>query len=383
MKTLRSPVGMYGAAAGERIADAWPAAVLAFDAGAPERFELVVHVGAGGHRDLSAYAELAFGHLRLVEGDLGRAAELEAAFSHDGRIAIDSTVISDKDGPCAWYVTSSEERDGTLAPELFERRLPGLKKVAVEDRQAVALGSYLSRVVKADAPAAPRLLILDLPMVDIELLESVGGRMLQQFDRILIRLDHAVDASDVRSPLKRHLAENCFLPTVRVQDGAGRESLLFVLHPNLAAAERLAEALGTLQAEHEKAGQRILDLEDNLAEVRENATALQRQLNEHQELSEVLKTELAEAREQLSRKEAELESCRQSTETATRQAALARAARDELSGLAAASAKDLAALREQVVELSASNQMLREELSKVEAHVELLTVLFGEQGRTQ
>src|SRR5690606_31486752 len=131
------------------------------------------------------------------------------------------------------------------------------------------------------------------------------------------------------------------------------------------------------------ARQRVADLERDLETAQGHGADLQFELRQQQEAGTKLLAERDEARALLSLREKDIEASLQAAETASRQATLARAARDELSSAAAASAKELAALRDQVVELSARNQMLSEELTKVEAHVELLSILFSRQGRSR
>lgn len=397
MNMMRSPANMGESAAAAGPTMMWPAQVLLFDADAPEQFELIVHVGAGGQSCHDAYEALGFRHLRLVEGDLGRVAELEGAFSHDDRVAVDLAVIAAEDGSCAWHVTSMDACDGTLAPKCFEGRWPGLRQVAVEDRQGVALGSYLERVLERGGYSGAKLLILDLPIADVAILEGAGSGCLQRFQRILIRSDADVLTAESWAQMRTFLSERHFRATVRLP--ALRQGVtfwLFVLETAGIAAQQLSEevcsarqqisdhveALTQLKAELDRARQRGADLERDLEAAQGHAADVQSELRQQQDAAKGLSAERDQARALVVLREKELEASRQAAEAASRQATLARAARDELSSAAAVSAKELAALRDQVVELSARNQMLSEELTKVEAHVELLISLFSGQGRS-
>lgn len=149
--------------------------------------DTVVHLGAGDGASLRLVGPLGARRAVLVEGDADRAAQLqERSVAVDG-VEVHAAVVAPRAGPTRWRRFNVHAFDGLLEPGRLLDYYPRLRAIGTSPVDAVGLAELLMAFGLGDAPAAGRLLVVDLPGQEHELLAALSDEALHAFGWLAIR----------------------------------------------------------------------------------------------------------------------------------------------------------------------------------------------------
>jgi FkbM family methyltransferase len=393
------------------------------------RLGTVLHIGAGDGSSIDSYLALAPQRLILVEGDPVTSAALEERAKTLPNANVIARPVSAEGGSLRWHRFNLAFLNGPLVPIGLSAVYPRLRPAETITVESIAITQLIVAQDITQDPDHVNLLVLDVPGQETALLAALPQPLLSSFALIMVRSCQPgtfADASSMESAIESFTARY-FRPISRSNDEPTWPQLTLRFDALACERDSFERQLSELKAREVETSRTIdamrvqLDelqkskrTAENLAEARANeieilkrerdeATSLVQnfQLTTREQESRLAqaKAALAADREALERTIAELRTELRSSQQAkaeieklatqrqtqaeqvSKDKTLLVAARDEQTRLAAERLRTIERLEREVSELTARHSMLKEELVKSEAHVELIADLLLAEAR--
>lgn len=260
----------------------------------------VLHLGAGSFA-LEDYEAFGVEQLLLLTGDAETVAELQRRCPADGRAEVVPMVVAPASGPIAWHRYNLRMLDGPRPPSRWSAQFPRLQLQDVRSIDAVALQSVIEERIPAARPGSSvRVLAIDLPGQEDELVAAVRPELLRRFDWVVLRCEALADgpaAARLSSlgfePVFRDVGEAPVWP-VRLLRFDRRVHLELDLRRRLAESERRAGTLETQLLAAQTAAAAAAKARDETQASEAALAALRKQLAEAQGALAQLRSELAD-----------------------------------------------------------------------------------------
>lgn len=345
----------------------------------------VVHVNPVDAEVLDHYARLGATRIVLVSADSDALSVLQRAAKERAGVRVVEAAVAPRAQEAEWLRFNVRELNGLQQAGSDLRTLyPRLKLLERLPLTTTTLQSLLAQTAPTPAQlGAQNLLVLETPGVEAGLLQGLSLEMIDVFGLILIRGARAGLFEKVEDPDAAHrwLRERFYRPATppASTDGLWPVSLMcFDVHAaEQAAASRRIEEL-KVQVEQ------LCKLRDDQAKSAAERNAQIQALTEAGRQSDKLAQERLAQIEQLTQardEQARALAVGQAQAQKLAQDRLAQLdvlgkARDEQAKLAGERQRRIAQLEAELTDLTARQGMLREELIKAEAHVELISDLI-------
>lgn len=147
----------------------------------------VVHLGAGHGASVQPLLGLQPGRLVLVEGDPEASARLRRLSGLSEAVQVHSLVLGAEPGPGLWHRYSMATLNGPLDAMPWTRDYPRLRMLSAAPVEKVAVQDVLARALEGLEGQDHKLLIVDLPGQEDELLGAVPAALLQGFDWVILQ----------------------------------------------------------------------------------------------------------------------------------------------------------------------------------------------------
>lgn len=241
-------------------------------------YEVVLHLGAGSDA-AEVHASTMPTRLILVEGDPEVASDLRARLHGAGLVAeIHPSVVTAMGGPAQWHRYNLRALSGPRDAMRWRSWYPRLRELGTFPVASVGVAALVDSVVPAVGTddlhvAADRLLLLDLPGQEQDIVGSLSGGMLRRFSTIVVlrgpeRMQIAADADRI----EQHMASAGFAQRPGDADPSAPFSYqLYQLDARREHQLRLTE-------ERDLALARVSQLETEAADLKRRHDALQAQL---------------------------------------------------------------------------------------------------------
>lgn len=239
-------------------------------------WDLVLHIGAGSQPSTLLLPSVR--RLVLVEGDAGT--RLQLALSTAGRPGVEvwSDVVVPRAGVAAWQRYSLPPLNGPREQVGLEAVYPRLQHLGTAVAQGTAIEELLTRALAGEggdayAPA-DRLLVLDVPGQEGELLSALTPEVLARFEWVLLRkLSLADQAASVAA--EDRLAAAGFRQSLHeAKDEPLWPLSLFRLHGASLLARQMAVVTAQLQQIERTGAQAAQSLQLQLKDAQQSAEAL-------------------------------------------------------------------------------------------------------------
>ncbi len=152
-----------------------------------DELDAVVHVGTCNPELLASYRARRPRRLVVVDGTPGRQAGRQGKKPGGGQVEFVVTPVSAQGGPGHWHRSNLRRVDGVLRPVAAHPMYPGLRLLDAVPVTTSALTPLLDGLRIADGERRNNLLVLDLPGLAAELLDSLGGDGPRIFCWLLLR----------------------------------------------------------------------------------------------------------------------------------------------------------------------------------------------------
>jgi FkbM family methyltransferase len=145
----------------------------------------VLHIGAGLCDELSAFMQLGFEQIHLVEVSPEFAEKLAAKTKDLANVEVQETLIAGDDGAKKFYRTSNPRFDSLKKPSTLSEYYPNLEILSDSTTKAQSLNALLQQY-SLDA-GKNNLLVLEAQGAELDILEKTSKESLQQFAWIVIK----------------------------------------------------------------------------------------------------------------------------------------------------------------------------------------------------
>ena len=281
--------------------------------------------------------------------------------------------VGERDGELTWLEFNVADANGVLVPSGLRQVFPRLQPTGSAVAPALGLAGLLTARddLLCAEPGLANVLILEAPGVELDMLRAVPDCVLRRFHWILLRgvQQGLFESGCAPTATQAHL-ESRFFPVVwRAQDEHAFWPVWLHRHDAVASERHdLQQQVADLQGRLDEAVRLRGIGEEELAALRLERDRAHAQIAEQAMRLETAESEIAQAASAKLNSEQTLEALSASLQGVSR-------ARDEYAHLAEERGARLSGLESELHQVQARHALLKDELVRAEAHVELISDL--------